>query len=314
MSTNGSIYLLNDGSAESEQGRLNRQHRLFDDIMQNDLLPPHIASSLNASSTPPKIVEIATGSAIWLLDIAKTFSPDAELVGIDFDTSKFPSASDLPPNITLRQSNMFEPFPNDLVGKFDVVNVRLIVFALKDGYGIELVRNLMTLLKPGGYIVWTETGPVESRENLAHDAHNCQQSGLRWHAYTMQALTSLEPPSQAWFKYQDVDFRFAKKVGRDTNMQYYLTQAGCVDCDDKAYPSSKQLFTDKKKDWTPRMNLQVRTLTAQALTGIVKLGGVEGMATEKEAAELIALCQDEFVDRKVHMVVTRAWGRKPEVS
>ncbi|KAI0195669.1 S-adenosyl-L-methionine-dependent methyltransferase [Xylaria flabelliformis] len=291
MSTNGSIYLLNDGSAESEQGRLNRQHRLFDDIMQNDLLPPQVASSLDASSTPPKIVEIATGSAIWLLDIAKTFSPDAELVGIDFDTSKFPSASDLPPNITLRQANMFEPFPNDLVGKFDVVNVRLIVFALKEGYGIDLVRNLMTLLKPGGYIVWTETGPC---------------------------LTSLEPPSQAWLKYQDVDFRFAKKVGRDTNipisMQYYLMQAGCVECHDKAYPSSKQLFTDKKKDWTPRMNLQIRTLTAQALTGIVKLGGVEGMATEEEAAELIALCQEEFVDRKVHMVVTRAWGRKPEVS
>ncbi|KAI0547521.1 hypothetical protein F4679DRAFT_586395 [Xylaria curta] len=281
MSTNSSIYLLNDGSAESEQGRLNRQHHLFDDIMQNDLLPPHIASSLDTSSTPPKIIEIATGSAIWLLDIAKTFSPDAELVGIDFDTSKFPSASDLPPNITLRQANMFESFPNDLVGKFDVVNVRLIVFALKEGCGIELVRNLMTLLKPGGYI----------------------------------CLTSLEPPSQAWFKYQDVDFRFAKKVGRDMNipisMQYYLRQAGCVECDDKAYPSSKQLFTDKKKDWTPRMNLQIRTLTAQALTGVVKLGGVQGMATEEEAAELIALCQEEFVDRKVHMVVTRAWGRKP---
>ncbi|KAI1741934.1 hypothetical protein F4680DRAFT_464239 [Xylaria scruposa] len=296
MSTNGSIYLLNDGSAEPEQVRLNRQHRLFDDIMQNDLLPPHIASSLDSSSTPPKIVEIATGSAIWLLDIAKTFSPDAELVGIDLDTSKFPSASDLPPNITLRQANMFEPFPNDLIGKFDVVNMRLIVFALKEGYGTELVRNLMTLLKPGGYMVWTETGPGMYKS----------------------CLTSLEPPSQAWFKYQDVDFRFAKKVGRDMNipisMQYYLRQAGCVECDDKAYPSSKQLFTDKKKEWTPRMNLQIRALTAQALTGIVKLGGVEGMATEEEATELIALCQEEFVDRKVHMVVTRAWGRKPEVS
>ncbi|KAI8953452.1 hypothetical protein F4801DRAFT_537680 [Xylaria longipes] len=288
MSTNGPIYFLNAGSAESEQGRLNRQHYLFDDIMQNDLLPPHIASSLAASPTPPKIAEIATGTGIWLSEIAKTLSPDAELVGLDFDTSKFPSS--LASNITLRQANMLEPFPSDLIGKFDVVNVRCIIFALKEGHGIDLVRNLMTLLKPGGYIAWAETGPL---------------------------LTSLEPPSLAWFKFQDVNFQFAKKVGRDMNlpigMQYYLKQAGCVDCDDKAYPSSAQLYTDKKKDWTARMNLQIRTLAAQTLTGIVHLGGVEGMATDEEAAELIALCQKDFVDYKVHMVFNRAWGRKPEV-
>ncbi|KAI1749330.1 hypothetical protein F4782DRAFT_549865 [Xylaria castorea] len=285
MATNGSIYFLNAGSAESEQTRLNRQHRLFDDIMQNDLLPPHISSSLVASPTPPKIVEIATGTAIWLSEIAKTFSPDAELVGLDLDISKFPSASSLAPNITLRQANMLEPFSSDLIGKFDVVNVRCIVFALKEGYGTDLVRNLMTLLKPGGHIVWTETSPVST-----------------------PLLTSLEPPSIAWLKFQDVDWSLP--IG----MQYYLKQAGCVECGDKAYPSSAQLFTDKKKDWTARMNLQIRTLTAQTLTGVVKLGGVEGMTTEEEAAELIALCQKEFVDRKVHMVFTRAWGRKPEAS
>lgn len=83
---------------------------------------------------------------------------------------------------------MYEPFPDDLIGKFDVVNVRLIIFALKDGLGVDLVKNLMTLLKPGGWIVWAETGPL---------------------------LTSIEPPSLSWFKFQEVNWRFARKVGRD---------------------------------------------------------------------------------------------------
>jgi ubiquinone/menaquinone biosynthesis C-methylase UbiE len=154
-----SIYILNAGSAQSEHDRLNSQHHLFNDVLQNDLLPPHITSSLSRLPTPPKVLEIATGTAVWLTEIAKTLSPDAELVGLDFDTSKFPPQSSLASNITLRQANMFEPFASDLLGKFDVVNVRLIIFALKAGYGTDLVKNLMTLLKPGGYIVWSETGP-----------------------------------------------------------------------------------------------------------------------------------------------------------
>ncbi|KAI0487500.1 hypothetical protein F4859DRAFT_510070 [Xylaria cf. heliscus] len=294
MSTNG-IYFLNAGSAESEGDRLNRQHHLFDDILHNELLPPHIASALATSPTPPKIVEIATGTGIWLLEVAKTLSPDAELVGLDYDTSKFPTASSLASNITLRQADMLKPFPSDLLGKFDVVNVRLIVFALKEGYGTDLVRNLMTLLKPGGYIVWAETSPVSTPH-----------------------LTSFEPPSKAWFKFQDINWRFAKKVGRDMNlpigMQYYIKEAGCVECDEKAYASSAQLYTDKKKDWNQRMNLQFRTLIAQTCTGIVNIGGVEGMATEEDAAELIAQSQNDFVDYKIHQLFMRAWGRKPETS
>ncbi|KAK5636175.1 hypothetical protein RRF57_011887 [Xylaria bambusicola] len=152
-----SVYFLNAGTAESEHERLNRQHHLFDDMMYNDLLPPHISSALSNSPTPPNIIEIATGTAIWLTEIAKTLPADAELVGLDYDTSKF--SPSLPSNITLRQADMYEPFPNDLLGRFDVVNVRLIIFALKEGQGTDLVRNLMTLLKPGGYIVWAETGP-----------------------------------------------------------------------------------------------------------------------------------------------------------
>ncbi|KAI0431740.1 hypothetical protein F5Y09DRAFT_303708 [Xylaria sp. FL1042] len=282
-----SVYFLNAGAAQSEHDRLNRQHRLFDDMMQNDLLPPHIASSLSASPTPPNILEIATGTAVWLSEVAKTLPADAELVGLDYDTSKFPPSH--APNITLRQANMYEPFPEDLLGKFDVVNVRLIIFALKVGQGTDLVRNLMTLLKPGGYIVWAETGPL---------------------------LTCIEPPSLAWFKFQEVNWRFAKKVGRDLNlpigMVHYLREAGCVECDDKAYPGNSQLYTDKKEDWVARTNFHVKALADQSLRGIISLGGVEGMTTQEEADEMLAAFEKDFGDRKIHYLFVRAWGKKPQ--
>ncbi|KAI0403845.1 hypothetical protein F4802DRAFT_569597 [Xylaria palmicola] len=292
MSTNGSIYFLNSGS-QPEHERLNTQHYLFDDIMQNELLPPHITSLLSASPNPPKILEIATGTAIWLSEVAKALHPDTEFVGLDFDTTKFPPPTSLVPNITLRQANMYKPFPSDLLGKFDVVNVRCIIFALKGGEGTNLVKNLMTLLKPGGHIVWAETGPL---------------------------LTALEPPSSAWLKFQDVNYRFAKKVGRDLSLPIgmirYIKEAGCEECDDKAYSASARLYknNEDKADWTTRMNFQIRSLVTQTLTGIVHLGGVEGMSTKEEAGELIAQCNKEFVDSKVHMLFTRAWGKKPAAS
>ena len=51
---------------------------------------------------------------------------------------------------------MYRPFPPDLLGQFDVVHARLITFALKAGQGPGLVKNLMTLLWPGGWAVWSE--------------------------------------------------------------------------------------------------------------------------------------------------------------
>ncbi|KAI0419672.1 hypothetical protein F5X98DRAFT_372682 [Xylaria grammica] len=289
-----SIYFLNAGAAQAEQDRLNRQHRLFDDMMQNDLLPPHIASALATSPTPPKVLEIATGTAVWLTEVAKTLRPDAEFVGLDYDTSKFPTS--LPPNITLRQADMFKPFPSDLLGKFDVVNVRLIIFALKEGQGTDLVKNLMTLLKPGGYVVWAETGP----------------------AYTLQLLTTVEPPSPAWFKFQEINWKFARKVGRDLNlpigMVAYIKEAGCVECDDKAYPGNSQLYTRGREEWIARTNLHVKALAEQSLRGITSLGGVEGMTTQEEVDELLASFEEEFKDRKVHYLFVRAWGRKPEAA
>ncbi|KAI0394507.1 hypothetical protein F5Y17DRAFT_427602 [Xylariaceae sp. FL0594] len=292
-----SIYILNTGSPEAEHRRLNTQHFVFTDIMRGELLPAHIQVPLlsSPSASPPKILEIATGSAIWLLEMSKLLPADAELVGVDLDTSKFPPAESLPGNISLRTHNMHEPFPDELRGRFDVVNVRLIIFALKEGLGVKLAQNLLTLLKPGGYLVWTETGPL---------------------------LTSVEPPSINWYQFQDINYRFAKKVGRDLNlplaMRHYLSLAGFTECDDRAYPGNSQLFNpDNGPHWLERTNALFRSFIAQTLRGIVSLGGVQdggiSMSTDAEAEDLIRRCDAELADdtHKIHYLLIRAWGRKP---
>jgi hypothetical protein len=94
----------------------------------------------------------------------------------------------------------------------------------------------------------------------------------------------------------------------------YLKEAGCVECDDKAYPGDAQLYTSNGKDWISRINSHAYTFTAQSIRGIVSLGGVEGMTTEEEADELIALLHKELPGRQISHLFVRAWGRKPTSS
>ncbi|RYP59782.1 hypothetical protein DL769_008400 [Monosporascus sp. CRB-8-3] len=291
-----SIYILNDGSSsESERERLDAQHDICNDIMRNELLPPHIQAELLASSSSraPKVLDVATGSAAWLRAMAKLLPPDAELVGLDYDPTKFPPPSLLASNITLREADMYRPFPGDLVRQFDVVHARLITFALKAGQGAELVKNLMTLLRPGGWIVWSET-----TVNLA----------------------SVEPPSPAWFKIQDLYYRFQRAIGAESDVPVglvaFIREAGCVDCDDRAYTGSSPLYTGKVTDWIERTHQHSDAFVLQMLKGIMGFGAVDGMRTQSDVDALYGEFKADFADRdrKMHYVFVRAWGRKPKES
>jgi len=58
----------------------------------------------------------------------------------------FPSKDVLPENITFRPQNLLEPFPDDCLGAYDVVNVRVMLVALSSDEWEPAVQNLMTLL------------------------------------------------------------------------------------------------------------------------------------------------------------------------
>ncbi|KAK5636174.1 hypothetical protein RRF57_011886 [Xylaria bambusicola] len=96
-------------------------------------------------------------------------------------------------------------------------------------------------------------------------------------------------------------------------MIHYLKEAGCVECDDKAYPGNSQLYTHNAKDWIARTNFHVKAFAEQSLRGIISLSGVEGMTTQEEMDELVAAFNRDFGNRKINYVFIRAWGRKPEV-
>lgn len=141
-------YMLDRSYAASS--RLNFQFYLWKDSLRF-----HIHPSIPSPAQNACIADVATGVAIWLIDVAKEF-PTAQLDGFDIDLTQAPSKQWLPPNITLRTWNIFEDVPVDLLAKYDFVHVRLLVLVVENSDPRPVVRKHVTMLKPGGYLQWDD--------------------------------------------------------------------------------------------------------------------------------------------------------------
>jgi ubiquinone/menaquinone biosynthesis C-methylase UbiE len=168
-----------------ETSRLDYQHDVFLK-MTSTLLPHHISDSLTAPAL--KVADVACGTAVWLKTLASQLPQTATLHGFDMFTSNFPKESSLPASIQLFHQNALKPFPETCLGAYDLVHVRLLMYAFKADEWIAAVKNLTTLLKPGGWLMWEETG------------------------YTSWVTL---PPSKAWYAALEKDMEFAIKSGRD---------------------------------------------------------------------------------------------------
>jgi SAM-dependent methyltransferase len=122
--------------------RLNLQYYLWKESLQFNV---HPSIQLSKESV---IADVATGTGAWLLDVARDF-PQAQLDGFDNDLRQLPHKDWLPSNVSVRHWDIFTDLPDDLVGKYDYVHLRLLVVVL-NGNSQPVIKNLLKMLKPGG--------------------------------------------------------------------------------------------------------------------------------------------------------------------
>lgn len=133
-------------------GSFEADEQVFRNLGYN--LHSSIVANLPAS---PRIADVATGTGIWMFDIARDFSPKpVTLDGFDISDLQFAKGDALPDNITFHVHNAKEPFPSELHGQFDAIHIRLILAAISDNDLEQISRNALELLKPGGGIQWGE--------------------------------------------------------------------------------------------------------------------------------------------------------------
>jgi hypothetical protein len=93
---------------------------------------------------------------IWLTDLADEFPATVQLDGLDISFDAAPPRDWLSPNMNLHHWDIKAEVPEHLVGVYDVVNVRHFAFVLQQSDLKGVLDNLFKLLKPGGYLQWTD--------------------------------------------------------------------------------------------------------------------------------------------------------------
>ena len=84
---------------------------------------------------------------MWPIEVSKALPPSTRLDGFDVSGDQFPPAEWLPPNVRLSTADAFAPVPEDLVGRYDVVHLRMMVLVVRAAADLDgLLGNLVRLL------------------------------------------------------------------------------------------------------------------------------------------------------------------------
>ena len=156
----GHEYLLDRSYAAAS--RLNFQFYLWKESLHFNIHP-----SIPIPDDKAQIADVATGTAIWILDTAREL-PTAQFDGLDISLSQAPAKEWLPSNIQLRAWDIFDNVPNDLLAKYDIIHVRLLVLVVRKSDPRPLLRKFAKMLKPGGYLQWDELNYPDTSVKIAN--------------------------------------------------------------------------------------------------------------------------------------------------
>ncbi|KAL2844066.1 hypothetical protein BJY01DRAFT_190490 [Aspergillus pseudoustus] len=140
------------GRDEAESRRLNEQHKFLLDVVDGAIDRNVPLDNVSA------VADVATGTGVWLWDAKHVLEQKADQSGryyhgFDISDAQFPPAAQ---GIKLSVQDVFQPFPAEFLNRFDFVHVRLMVTAFPESKFQEAVENVLTILKPGGYLQWVE--------------------------------------------------------------------------------------------------------------------------------------------------------------
>lgn len=118
------------------------------------------------------VLDVAAGTGAWTLDLADQPAAAARLPPqkhdrplrlriCDISTAKFPPEDILArAGIEAFQHDVLTPFPLEMQGTIDLVNMNYLVYALTEEKWKIALKNVHDVLKPGGHLILRESDPV----------------------------------------------------------------------------------------------------------------------------------------------------------
>jgi SAM-dependent methyltransferase len=129
-----------------ETHRLDLQHLALHESFGTNVFAP--------VSAPARILDVACGTGRWAKEVAQLF-PEAQVTGMDISVPLEIQEQGPSGEYTFVQANLLEPLPFADT-QFDYVHTRFVVGAVPAAAWPEVVRELVRVTAPGGWVELVE--------------------------------------------------------------------------------------------------------------------------------------------------------------
>ena len=123
---------------------MNLQHYLWREALGYSLYPAVLAATKEQTSL--KIADVATGTGIWLYELAEYLPASTQLDGFDVCPDQFPHQACLPNNVNLRVLDAKASPPEELCAIYDVVHVRMLLAVVDEDDPTPILKHCLKLL------------------------------------------------------------------------------------------------------------------------------------------------------------------------
>ncbi|KAF8992243.1 S-adenosyl-L-methionine-dependent methyltransferase [Cyathus striatus] len=264
----GARYVIPSDSEEKQ--RLIRQHFLLKRVFKgNNLLAPVDLKDGD------KVLEIGTGTGIWLMDFATSIPDTIQLYGTDIESRLFPTDDIRSPNAQFSVASVTS-LPEDWSNTFSVVHQRLLIAGLTEANWIKGINEVHRVLKPGGWIELCE--------------HTSKWIGGPSYTFFWESLAN-----------------FYDSVGLVGHCARWLLEAGFEDVTvvEQVQPTGAWAGEEGLGHKNNLMNV-FRALKP----AIVKAGGMGSAKTNEEMDELLDKVQHDMDQPGTTLAWVKCYGRK----
>jgi ubiquinone/menaquinone biosynthesis C-methylase UbiE len=260
----GCVYVLPTDLAEVN--RLDVQHHAIQAVTGRYFHAP-----LN---NPKRIVDLGTGTGIWIRELAKMF-PESELLGVD--VSPLPEGTQLPDNCKFEIVNVLAGLPQE-DGYFDFVRQRLLTLGMpKASWQSHIVECARVCASNG----WVEY--IESDIQL----YNGGDASERFNTFMLETVAA-----------RGVDLNMAKEIGD------LMKEAGLQDVQSEEYmiPTGT---------WAGEIGKIFWENYAAGVRGVKPFIIAKFGISEEEFDETLKVAEEEMNTKQGYMRVFVHYGRKP---
>ncbi|KAL8999550.1 MAG: hypothetical protein Q9169_001639 [Polycauliona sp. 2 TL-2023] len=138
--------------------RLIDLHAVYEDAMNGQL----ILAPVNLEEPGKRILDSGTADGTWLRGVRSSLSAQHHYFGSDIEAELFPTQPD---GITYFQQSFQDPWPVEFRNTFDVVHVRGSLAGSSPKRPVDVIKNLASLPKPGGWIQLMEMNAFSPPSN-----------------------------------------------------------------------------------------------------------------------------------------------------